>query len=65
MGLTKSPKITEKKVAANQQNAQHSTGPRSEAGKQNSSLNGLVHGLYSNARTYAAMVALGENPLEF
>ncbi len=65
MGLTKSPTVTEKKVAANRQNAQKSTGPQTEAGKQNSSLNGLVHGLYSQARTYAAMVALGENPVEF
>ena len=65
MGLTKPPIVTERKATANQQNAQHSTGPRTEAGKQNSSLNGLVHGLYSNARTYAAMVALGESPLEF
>ena len=65
MGLTKSPQVTAKKAAANRQNAQHSTGPRSEAGKQNSSLNGLVHGLYSNTRTYAAMIALGEDPLDF
>jgi len=65
MGLTKSPAITERKATANRQNAQHSTGPRSEAGKQNSSLNGLVHGLYSNTRTYAAMIALGEDPHDF
>ena len=65
MGLTKSPQVTAKKAAANRQNAQHSTGPRSEAGKQNSSLNGLVHGLYSNTRTYAAMIALGEDPRDF
>ena len=65
MGLTRPLTVTEKKAAANRQNAQHSTGPRSEAGKQNSSLNGLVHGLYSQTRTYEAMLALGENPLEF
>ena len=65
MGLTKAPKVTERKAAANRQNAQHSTGPRTEAGKQNSSLNGIVHGLYSQTRTYEAMIALGENPLEF
>jgi len=65
MGLTKPPIVTERKATANQQNAQHSTGPRTEAGKQNSSLNGLVHGLYSQTRTYEAMIALGENPLEF
>jgi len=65
MGLVKSATVTEKKVTANRQNAQHSTGPRSEAGKQNSSLNGLVHGLYSNTRTYGAMIVLGEDPLDF
>ncbi|HMD99193.1 MAG TPA: hypothetical protein VKM93_17940 [Terriglobia bacterium] len=59
------PHVSEKKAAANRQNSQHSTGPQTEAGKQNSSLNGLVHGLYSQTRTYVAMVALGENPLEF
>jgi hypothetical protein len=62
MGLTKRPNRYGKKATANRQNAQHSTGPQTEAGKQNSSLNGLVHGLYSNARTYAAMLALGESP---
>src|SRR5208282_5774725 len=65
MGLVKSATVTDKKAAANRQNAQHSTGPRTEAGKQNSSLNGLVHGLYSNKRTYAAMLALGEDPHDF
>ncbi len=65
MGLVKSPDVTPKKAAANRQNAQHSTGPQTEAGKQNSSLNGLVHGLYSNTRTYGAMIVLGEAPLDF
>src|SRR3954454_16790685 len=32
---------------ANRQNAQHSTGPRTEAGKTASSRNGLAHGLTS------------------
>jgi hypothetical protein len=33
------------RVATNRANAQHSTGPRTEAGKQRSSLNALRHGL--------------------
>jgi hypothetical protein len=65
MGLVNSPDVTPKKAAANGQNAQHSTGPHTEAGKQNSSLNGLVHGVYSQTHTYAAIVALGESPLAF
>ena len=35
------------RAAINQANAQHSTGPRTEAGKQRSSLNALRHGLTS------------------
>jgi hypothetical protein len=37
------------RTAINRANAQHSTGPRSEAGKQRSALNALTHGL--TART--------------
>jgi hypothetical protein len=33
-------------LAASRQNAQHSTGPRSPAAKQNSKLNALKHGAY-------------------
>ncbi len=35
---------TQAQIAANQANAQHSTGPRSETGKQSSSQNNLRHG---------------------
>ena len=35
----------ERREAINQANAQHSTGPRTEAGKQRSSRNALTHGL--------------------
>ena len=38
---------TEKQKAANKENAQHSTGPTSDEGKERSSRNSLVHGLYS------------------
>ena len=65
MGLTKPISVTEKKTAANRQNAQRSTGPRTEAGKERSSLNALCHGIYSNLRTRVAMIELGEDPDEF
>ena len=40
--------ISEKRQAANQQNALLSTGPRSEAGKSTSSRNAISHGIFSN-----------------
>jgi hypothetical protein len=36
---------TEKQILANQQNAKHSTGPRTEAGKRRSRRNAIRHGL--------------------
>jgi hypothetical protein len=36
---------TEKQILANQQNAQHSTGPRTESGKRRSRRNAVRHGL--------------------
>ena len=44
MSLRKSPQLTPALLAAARQNAQHSTGPRSPAAKQNSKLNALKHG---------------------
>jgi hypothetical protein len=53
-------------LAAARQNAQHSTGPRSAAAKQNSKLNALKHGgRVSDENRYQAMLALGEDPQEF
>jgi hypothetical protein len=43
------PLIPERRTRANRENALHSTGPRTESGKQRSSLNALRHGL--TART--------------
>jgi hypothetical protein len=40
---------TEKQILANQQNAQHSTGPRTESGKRRSRRNAIRHGLTSEA----------------
>jgi len=41
MSLRKSPRLTPQLLAAARQNAQHATGPRSPAAKQNSKLNAL------------------------
>jgi hypothetical protein len=39
--------VTEKKLAANRLNAQHSTGPRTVRGKDTSRLNGLITGMFA------------------
>jgi len=66
MSLRKSPQLTPELLAATRRNAQHSTGPRSPAAKQNSKLNALKHGAYvSDENQRQAMRALGEDPEEF
>ena len=66
MSLRKSPQLTPRLLAAARTNAQHSTGPRSPAAKQNSKLNALKHGAYvSDENQRQAMLALGEDPQEF
>ncbi len=66
MSLRKSPQLTPALLAAARQNAQHSTGPRSAAAKQNSKLNALKHGgRVSDENRRQAMLALGEDPQEF
>jgi hypothetical protein len=66
MSLRKSPQLTPALLAAARQNAQHSTGPRSAAAKQNSKLNALKHGAYvSDENRCQAILALGEDPQEF
>jgi hypothetical protein len=42
---TPQPQIPEARTRANRANAMHSTGPRTDSGKQRSSLNALRHGL--------------------
>jgi hypothetical protein len=51
---------TESKTQANQANAQHSTGPRTEAGKAISSRNALKHGLTSQTTLIP-----GEDPVVY
>jgi hypothetical protein len=53
-------------LAAARQNAQHSTGPRRAASKQNSKLNALKHGERAGPENHRqVMLALGEDPEEF
>ena len=66
MSLRKSPQLTPALLAAARHNAQHSTGPRSPAAKQNIKLNALKHGArVSEENRCLAMLALGEDPEEF
>ena len=65
MSLRKSPQLTPALLAAARANAQHSTGPRSPAAKQNIKLNALKHGgRVSDENQRQAMLALGEDPQE-
>ena len=66
MPLRKTPRLTPELLAAARHNAQHSTGPRSPAAKQNSKLNALKHGLRARPENhYQVMLALGEDPQQF
>jgi hypothetical protein len=50
-------------LAAARNNAQHSTGPRSAAAKQNVKLNALKHGACArDENRHKTMLALGEDP---
>jgi hypothetical protein len=68
MSLRKSPRLTPALLAAACKNAQHSTGPRTPAGKQNSRLNALKHGRYARLENHRyadprlCKIALGEDP---
>lgn len=60
----KPEKPSEKKAAANRQNAQRSTGPRTAAGKVRSSRNSTRHGLFSRDLVLTAGNS-PENPAEY
>jgi hypothetical protein len=59
MAMSAIPLITDR-AAINRANSQHSTGPRTAAGKQRSSLNALRHGL-----TAASPVLASEDPTAY
>ena len=65
MSLRKSPRLTPALLAAAGKNAQHSTGPRTPAGKQNSRLNALKHGRYAMLESHRSAdprkIALGDD----
>jgi DNA-binding transcriptional MerR regulator len=66
MSLRKSPELTPQLLDAARHNAQHSTGPRRPAAKQNSKMNALQHGeRVEPANHFAVMRALGEDPQQF
>lgn len=52
--------VTQKQIQANQQNAQKSTGPKSDAGKAVAKMNAITHGL-----TAEAVVIKDEDPAVF
>ena len=59
-------KLTPSQLEARRNNAQQSTGPRSEAGKRRAALNALKYGHYTGPQTMEhGMLLLGENPAEF
>jgi len=45
--ITSKPPISERKLAANRQNATRSSGPKTEHGKANSAKNAIKHGIYA------------------
>jgi len=66
VSLRKSPQLSPQLLDAARSNAQQSTGPRTDAGKQNSKMNAVCHGERSDPRNdYWVMLALGEDPEKF
>lgn len=67
MSFRKSRPVTAANLAANRQNAQKSTGPRTAAGKRRASLNGYQHGLYAtlDSQRREALEELRDDPGDF
>ena len=61
MALTQPPKMTEKNLAAHQQNGRQSRGAATPQGKERARAANLRHGYYSKIND-EALTALGENP---
>ncbi len=64
MSLVKSPRMTEKKLAAIRRNQQLSDGPATDEGRERIRAAHLRHGLYANEEE-VALRALGEEPAHF
>jgi len=66
MSLRKSTCLTPQRLDAARSNAQHSTGPRSVAGKERMRMNALKHGCDAAPENEAAVMrALGEDPEQY
>ena len=66
MSLRKSTCLTPQRLDAARGNSQHSTGPRSEAGKERMKMNALKHGCDAAPENEAAVMrALGEDPEKY
>jgi hypothetical protein len=66
MSLRKPTRLTPARLEAARRNAQRSTGPRTEAGKQRMRMNALKHGCDAAPENEAAVMrALGEDPQRF
>jgi hypothetical protein len=67
MPFRKSRRNTPAKLAANRENAQKSTGPRTLEGKRRASLNSYQHGCYAalNTRRRQALEELRDDPAEY
>ena len=59
-------KLTPRQLESRRENAQKSTGPRTEAGKRRAAMNALKYGRYTSTHTLEqSMRLLGEDPQEF
>ena len=62
---SRSKPLTDKEMEARRENAQKSTGPRTEMGKERVRANAVKSGYHADKIAYQAMIALGEDPREY